>query len=81
MDIKYLIERTPVYRSVSYDNLDPIFIIIDISNYIIEDYYGQGENYKIIHPIGFHSRSFNSTEYNYPIYDKEILMIIDYLKK
>jgi hypothetical protein len=39
MDIKYLIENTFIYRSIFYDNLDPIFIIIDINNYIIEDYY------------------------------------------
>jgi hypothetical protein len=40
MDIKYLVENTPVYRSVSYDNPDPIFIIADISNHTIGDYYG-----------------------------------------
>jgi hypothetical protein len=39
MDIKYLIENTPIYRSVSYDNPDSIFIIININNHIIEDYY------------------------------------------
>jgi hypothetical protein len=40
MDIKYLIEKTSVYRSISYDNPDPIFIIININNHIIGDYYG-----------------------------------------
>ena len=40
MDIKYLIEKIPIYRSIFYDNPDPIFIIININNYIIEDYYG-----------------------------------------
>ena len=39
MDIKYLMEKIPIYRSISYDNLDSIFIIININNYIIEDYY------------------------------------------
>jgi len=30
---------------------------------------------------GFHSRSYYDAERNYPIYDKEILAIVDYLKK
>ena len=40
MDIKYLIEKTSIYRSIFYDNSDSIFIIININNYIIKDYYG-----------------------------------------
>ena len=39
MDIKYLMEKILIYQSISYDNPDPIFIIININNYIIEDYY------------------------------------------
>jgi hypothetical protein len=32
-------------------------------------------------PAGFHSRSLNSAERNYLIHDKEMLAIIDCLKK
>src|SRR5205814_8884120 len=32
-------------------------------------------------PAGFHSHTFNSAEKNYPTYDKEMLAIIDCLKK
>ena len=32
-------------------------------------------------PVGFHSRSLNSAEHNYPMHDKEMLAIIDCLKK
>ena len=34
-----------------------------------------------MHPTSFHSRSLNSVERNYSTYDKEMLAIIDYLKK
>jgi hypothetical protein len=40
MDIKRLVENTPVYRPVSYDNPDPIFIVADVSNHAIGGYYG-----------------------------------------
>ena len=32
-------------------------------------------------PAGFHSRAFNSAEKNYPTHDKEMLAIVDCLKK
>jgi len=44
-------------------------------------YFGQGKDYKTMAPAGFHSRSFNPAEKNYPTHDKEMLAIIDCLKK
>ena len=34
-----------------------------------------------IHPIAFHSRTFNDTEQNYDIYDKELLAIFEAFKR
>jgi uncharacterized protein YuzE len=81
VDIKRLVENTPVCRPISYDNPEPIFVVADASNYAIGGYYGQGKDHKTMRPAGFHSRSLNSAERNYPTHDKEMLAIIDCLKK
>ena len=44
-------------------------------------YYGQGKDYKTMQPVGFHLRSLNTAERSYPTYDKEMLAIVDCLKK
>jgi len=80
-DIKRLVQNTPVCRPISYDNPEPIFVVADASNYAIGGYYGQGKDHKTMRPAGFHSRSLNSAERNYPTHDKEMLAIIDCLKK
>ena len=81
VDIKRLVENTPVCRPISYDNPEPIFVVADASNYAIGGYYGQGKDHKTMRPAGFHSRSLNSAERNYPTHNKEMLAIIDCLKK
>jgi hypothetical protein len=53
----------------------------DASNRAIGGYYGQGKDYQMMQPAGFHSRALNDAEKNYPTHDKEILPIIDCLKK
>lgn len=56
-------------------------LVADASNRGLGGYYGQGEDYKTMMPAGFHSRAFNSAEKNYPTHDKEMLAIVDCLKK
>jgi len=36
---------------------------------------------KKVHPIAFHSRTFNNTELNYDIHNKELLAIFEVFKK
>lgn len=56
-------------------------LVADASNRGLGGYYGQGTDYKPMTPAGFHSRAFNLAEKNYPTYDKEMLAIVDCLKK
>jgi len=79
--IKLLAKSTPVCRLIDYDNPDPIFMVADASNWAVGGYYGQGKDYKTMRPAGFHSRSLNTAERNYPTHDKEMLTIVDCLKK
>jgi len=79
--IKLLAKSTPVCRPIDYDNPDLIFIVADASNWAVGRYYGQGKDYKTMRPAGFHSRSLNTADRNYPTHDKEMLAIVDCLKK
>jgi len=56
-------------------------LVADASNRGLGGYFGQGKDYKTMVPAGFHSCAFNSAEKNYPTHDKEMLAIIDCLKK
>lgn len=56
-------------------------LVADASNRAIGGYYGQGQDYKTMVPAGFHSRALNPAEKNYPTHDKEMLAIVDCLKK
>ena len=81
MNIKRLIENTSVCQSIFYNNPEPIFVVADASNYVIEGYYSQEKNHKTMRLVKFHSRSLNSAERNYSTHDKEMLAIINCLKK
>ena len=56
-------------------------LVADASNRGLGGYYGQGKDYKTMTPAGFHSHTFNAGEKNYPSHDKEMLAIVDCLKK
>jgi len=80
-NIKRLAKNTPICKPIDYDSPDPIMLVADASNRGLGGYYGQGNDYKTMTPAGFHSRTFNPAEKNYPTHDKEMLAIIDCLKK
>jgi hypothetical protein len=79
--IKLLVRNTPVCKPIDYDSLDPIMVVADASNRAVGGYYGQGKDYTTMVPAGFHSRALNPAEKNYPTHDKEMLAIVDCLKK
>jgi len=56
-------------------------LVADASNRAIGGYVGQGNDYKTMRPVGFHSHSLNDAEKNYPTHDKEMLAIVDTAKK
>ena len=58
-----------------------MILIADASNRAIDNYYEQEENYKTMMSTKFHSRALNSAEKNYSTHDKEMLTIMDCLKK
>jgi Reverse transcriptase (RNA-dependent DNA polymerase)/RNase H-like domain found in reverse transcriptase/Integrase zinc binding domain/Retroviral aspartyl protease len=80
-NIKRLASATPICKPIAHSNPDPVFLVADASNNGLGGYYGQGTDFKTMRPAGFHSRAFNSAEKNYPTHDKEMLAIIDCMKK
>ena len=80
-NIKRLTKNTPICKPIDYDSPDPIMLVADASNRGLGGFYGQGNDYKTMTPAGFHSRTFNPAEKNYPTHDKEMLAIVDCLKK
>ena len=80
-NIKELARNTPICKPIDYDSMESIMLVADASNRAVGGYYGQGKDYKTMIPAGFHSRALNPAEMNYPTHDKEMLAIIDCLKK
>jgi len=80
-NIKCLAQNTPICHPINYNDWDPIYIVMDTSNDAIGGYYGQGKNYRTMPPASFYSRVLNPTERNYPTHDKELLAIIEGVKK
>ena len=80
-NIKRLAKNHPICKPIDHDSPLPVMLVADASNRAIGGYYGQGEDYKTMTPAGFHSRALNPAEKNYPTHDKEMLAIVDCLKK
>jgi len=80
-NIKRLTKNYPICKPIDYNNPDPVMLVADASNRGLGGYFGQGKDYKTMVPAGFHSRAFHSAEKNYPTHDKEMLAIVDCLKK
>jgi hypothetical protein len=53
----------------------------DTSNLIITGVLSQYDDDNILHPVAYFSRKHSPAEINYEIYDKELLAIIQVLKK
>ena len=67
---------------LAYPNRDlPFLVETDSSNFAIGAILSQTSSKdNKIHPVAFFSRSLTATEKNYPIYDKELLAIIEALE-
>ena len=53
-----------------------IIVEIDSSYYISSRVFSQLGDDQLLHAIAFFSKNLNPAEYNYEIYDKELLIII-----
>jgi len=80
-NIKRLAQNTLICHSIDYNNPDPIYVVTDASNDAIGSYYGQGKDYRTMPPASFYSQALNSAERNYPTHDKELLAIVEGVKK
>jgi hypothetical protein len=80
-NIKRLTKNYPICKPVDYESPELIMLVADASNRGLGGYFGQGKDYKSMVPAGFHSRAFSPAEKDYPTHDKEMLAIIDCLKK
>lgn len=78
-EIKYKFSSAPV---LAYPNRDlPFLVETDSSNFAIGAILSQNSlKDNKIHPVAFFSRSLTSAEKNYPIYDKELLAIVESLE-
>jgi len=54
-NIKSLTKNYPVCKPIDYDNPDPVMLVADASNQGLSGYFGQGKDYKMMVPAGFHS--------------------------
>jgi len=58
-----------------------IFVTADTSDIASESVLSFGKSWETAHPVSFDSCSFKAAELNYPVHEKELLAIIQALKK
>ena len=77
--LKKAFTTTPI---LSYFDLSRFMILeVDASNFALKEVPSQVDKDDLLHPVAFHNRKFNSIEVNYEIYDREMLIIIECMKK
>jgi len=64
-----------------FDPEQPVTIETDASDYAIGAICSQPDVKGILHPVAYYSRKLKDRERNYDIYDKELLVIVDALRK
>jgi hypothetical protein len=77
--IKQAMTTEPILRHFEPDK--PITLETDASDYAIGAVCSQPDENNILHPIGYYSRKMKDPELNYDIHDKELLAIVDGLRK
>jgi len=74
LKLKELLVSAPV---LAYPNQDKPFIVeCDISNFAISGVFSQYNNYELLYPVYFYSKSLSEAEINYSITEKEHFAII-----
>ena len=85
--IKELTVNSLLLKPLIYDNGEPIWLITDASATGIGAVLSQGPDWKTAASVAFESRGYHGNEekkhgeWNYPVHDKELLAIINALKK
>jgi hypothetical protein len=81
--IKQLVTSHECLMTIDYDLMDThkIFVTTDASNYQSGAVLSFGETWESSRPISFDSMTFKGAELNYLVHEKELLVIIQALKK
>jgi len=64
-----------------FDLERPVIVKTDASDYAIGAICSQSDQNGILHPVAYYSRKLKDPERNYDIHDKELLAIVDLLRK
>jgi hypothetical protein len=64
-----------------FDPAKPVTIETDASDYAIGAVCSQPDENGVLHPVAYYSRKLKDPERNYDIHDKELLAIVDALRK
>jgi hypothetical protein len=72
LKITFIIILTLYY----FDPLKKIFIKINTLDYVSSGVFSQKDKHSVLYPVVFISKKYNPTEYNYKIYNKELLAIV-----
>jgi hypothetical protein len=63
-----------------FDPLKEIFIKINTLDYISSGIFSQKDKHSVLYLVVFIFKKYNPAEYNYEIYNKELLAIIRYFE-
>jgi len=63
-----------------FDLIKEVILEMNFLNYVKDEVLFQYDDEDILHSMIFYSKNMIFAEYNYEIYDKELLIIIHYLK-
>jgi hypothetical protein len=63
-----------------FDPLKEIFVKTNTLDYISSGIFSQKNKHNVLHLVVFISKKYNPAEYNYEIYNKELLAIVWYFK-
>ena len=82
-DVFYKIKELVVIELVLVllDLSKPFEVEVDSLDYAIRGQLGQRDENGKLYPIAFFSKKFNSAQLNYPIYNKELLAIVEAFKE
>jgi hypothetical protein len=73
--LKQAAQKEPVL--LQPDQTKPFEVEIDASNYAIGSVLMQRDDKNILHPIAFFSKSLNSAQRNYDVYNRELLALLE----
>ena len=75
--IRMLTKSITTLRPIEYQSPYPIYLFTDASKVGPGAWMGQGPSPEKAHPAAFHSRKFATIQLHYPVYELELLAVVD----